>query len=160
MYGRLWAAAGFERRNAMHPDLIQQIAEEKIRQAQREGAFDDLPGAGSPLPREDESMVPPALRMGYKILKNSGYVPPEVQEQKEISTIRELIEKTSDESEKYRQIQKLNMLITRVNMRRTRPVHLQEEQVYFEKVVEKVRVKKQTGRDTSKTEKDNDRKEL
>lgn len=126
----------------MNISLIQQIAEEKIREAQRDGAFDNLPGAGSPLPAKDDAMVPAALRMGYKILKNAGYVPLEVQQQKEIKNIRELIEKTSDESEKYRQIQKLNMLITRVNMRRGRPVHLQEQQVYYEKVVEKVQVKK------------------
>ena len=126
----------------MNFSLIQQIAEEKIREAQRDGAFDNLPGAGKPLPKEDDSMVPASLRMGYKILKNAGYVPPEVQEQKEIKNIRELIAKTSDESEKYRQIQKLNMLITRVNMRLGRPVQLQEKQVYYEKIMEKVRIEK------------------
>jgi hypothetical protein len=50
------------------------VAEEKIREAQREGAFDNLPGAGKPLCLDDEANVPPEMRMAYKILKNSGYL--------------------------------------------------------------------------------------
>ena len=45
------------------------IAEEKIRQAIRNGDLDYLPGKGKPLQLEDLSMVPPELRMSYKILK-------------------------------------------------------------------------------------------
>jgi predicted metal-dependent enzyme (double-stranded beta helix superfamily) len=86
-------------------------------------------------------MIPEQLRMAYKILKNSNFVPPEVEDKKEIKNIRDMLEKTSDESERYRQIQKLNLIITRMNMRKSRPVFLDEDQVYYQKVLARVRVK-------------------
>jgi hypothetical protein len=50
------------------------VAEEKILEAQREGAFDNLPGSGKPLCLDDDAHLPPDMRMAYKILKNSGYI--------------------------------------------------------------------------------------
>jgi hypothetical protein len=52
------------------------IAEERILDAQRAGAFDDLPGKGKPLQLEDVSWVPEDLRIGYHILKNAHVLPP------------------------------------------------------------------------------------
>jgi hypothetical protein len=125
----------------MNFEFIEKIAEEKIREAEQRGEFKNLPGAGKPLALEDDSMIPEQLRMAYKILKNSNFVPPEVEDKKEIKNIRDMLEKTSDESERYRQIQKLNLIITRMNMRKSRPVFLDEDQVYYQKVLARVRVK-------------------
>ncbi|MDR1241430.1 MAG: DUF1992 domain-containing protein [Deltaproteobacteria bacterium] len=55
-------------------DAIALVAEEKIREAQLEGAFDHLPGAGKPLRQDDDDRMPPEMRMAWKILKNSGYL--------------------------------------------------------------------------------------
>lgn len=52
------------------------VAENRIQAAYEEGAFDHLPGKGQPLPLEDDSHLPPELRMAYKILKNSGHLTP------------------------------------------------------------------------------------
>jgi hypothetical protein len=125
----------------MNFEFIEKIAEEKIREAEQRGEFKNLPGAGKPLALEDDSMIPEQLRMAYKILKNSNFVPPEVEDKKEIKNLRDMLEKTSDESERYRQIQKLNLIITRMNMRKSRPVFLDEDQVYYQKVLARVRVK-------------------
>jgi hypothetical protein len=57
-------------------DAIALIAEGKIREAQAEGCFDHLPGAGRPLLLEDLSRLPPDARMAYTILKNSGFARP------------------------------------------------------------------------------------
>lgn len=54
-------------------DVFLNIAEEKIRQAIRNGDLDHIPGKGKPLQLEDLSMVPPEFRMSYKILKNNGH---------------------------------------------------------------------------------------
>ena len=48
---------------------IQIIAENRIREAQQNGEFDNLPGMGKPLEFEDDSNIPEDLRMAYKILK-------------------------------------------------------------------------------------------
>lgn len=72
-------------------NFLDQLAEANIRQAAGQGVFDDLPGAGRPLPPDDASHVPPELRAGYRLLKNAGYVPPEIDQAREIRQLRDLL---------------------------------------------------------------------
>ncbi|KWU53246.1 molecular chaperone DnaJ [Bacillus mycoides] len=81
-------------------DVFLSIAEEKIRQAIRNGDLDHIPGKGKPLQLEDLSMVPTELRMSYKILKNAGMIPPEMELQKDILKIEDLIACCYDEVER------------------------------------------------------------
>ena len=85
-------------------------------------------------------MAPPELRLAYKLLRNSGHAPAEVQTEKEINNIKELLANSDDERERVAQIQKLNMLVGKLNMSRRRPVNLEASEVYYERVVEKVSV--------------------
>ena len=64
------------------------LAQRKIEEAIARGEFDDLPGAGRPLELDDDPLVPEELRVAYRILKNAGYVPPEVQALNEIAKRR------------------------------------------------------------------------
>ena len=48
------------------------------------GEFDNLEGQGQPLKLEDDSHIPPELRMAYKILKNADCLPPELELRQEI----------------------------------------------------------------------------
>ncbi len=116
------------------------IAERRIKQAMEEGAFENLQGKGKPLVFEDDSMVPPDLRMAYKILKNAGFLPPALQNEKEIKHALDLLEDLEDEQERYAQVTKLNLMITKGNMMRERPIYLEADQVYYRKVVERVRL--------------------
>jgi hypothetical protein len=118
------------------------LAERKIEEAMRRGEFDNLPGRGKRIVFEDDSMIPEDLRMAYKILKNAGYVPEDLLEEREIVTATELLAAATDEQERYRQMQKLNFLIMKVNARRRRPVNLELEQEYYRRVVERVTVGK------------------
>jgi hypothetical protein len=72
---------------------LRTLAESKIREAIDRGDFDNLPGYGHSLELEDLSHVPPELRMAYKVLKNNGFVPEEMELQKEIRSLDELITK-------------------------------------------------------------------
>jgi hypothetical protein len=58
---------------------LELLAEKKIEEAVSRGDFDDLPGAGRPLDLTDDPLVPEELRLAYRILKNAGFVPPEVE---------------------------------------------------------------------------------
>lgn len=116
----------------------QKLVEERIETAMKEGVFDDLPGKGKPLVLEDDSLVPEELRMAYKVLRNSGHVPPEVADRKEIQDIVEMLETCPDEQTRFRQINKLSVLVRRWNMRRSRPVVLEDDERYYRKVVERV----------------------
>ena len=87
--------------------VIQSIAERRIEESMAKGDFDDLPGRGKPLELEDDSHVPPELRMAYKVLRIAGCVPPELAERKEISNLADMLEHCEDEQERVRQMQKL-----------------------------------------------------
>ncbi|RMG13529.1 MAG: DUF1992 domain-containing protein [Deltaproteobacteria bacterium] len=70
---------------------FQRLAEQRIREAIERGDLDDLPGRGRPLQLEDLSMVPEDLRMAFKVMKNAGVLPEEMQLEKKIARLRELI---------------------------------------------------------------------
>ncbi|KAB1439110.1 DUF1992 domain-containing protein [Pseudodesulfovibrio senegalensis] len=50
------------------------IAEDRINAAVRKGEFDNLKGAGKPLPPDEAATLPPELRMAYRILKSNGFI--------------------------------------------------------------------------------------
>lgn len=116
---------------------FQRLAERRIKEAIEEGALDNLPGAGKPLALEDDSHIPEDLRLAYKILKNAGFVPPEVALRKEIAQIEDLLAGTEETQAKYRQIKRLNFLIMRLNMMRRVPTSLEKDQRYEMKLVER-----------------------
>ena len=76
--------------------------EEQIRRAMAEGEFDNLPGKGKPLDLENYFQTPEELRMGYSMLKQSGFVPEEVQMLKDIEALRVQAESCADEAERQR----------------------------------------------------------
>ncbi|GAB6127029.1 DnaJ family domain-containing protein [Humidesulfovibrio idahonensis] len=126
--------------------FIEQIAEERIKKALEQGEFDDLPGRGKPLDLDDDAHVPPELKMAWRVLKNAGCLPPELEAEREIHTALELLEAMTDESERYRQMQRLNLMITRLNETRRRPVFMEMEQVYYDKIVARVPVNRTRDR--------------
>ena len=52
------------------------LAEERIRQAQARGEFDDLPGQGRPLVFDDDPLAPEELRVAWRLLRGAGLVGP------------------------------------------------------------------------------------
>lgn len=124
--------------------IFDKIAEERIREAIEHGEFDDLPGRGKPLKLEDDSHLPADLRLAYKILKNANCLPPELELRREIRTTEQLLSGIEDTQEKYKQMKKLNYLVMKLNMTRQGSVALEENQYYYEKVVEKVGRKKES----------------
>lgn len=122
---------------------FEKIAEQRIREAQERGEFDELPGQGKPMALEDDSHVPEDLRMAYKILKNAGCVPPELELKNEIRRMEDLLTAIPDEKEKYRQMKRLNFQILKLNMMGKASPLLDEAEVYYHKVIEKLGLKGQ-----------------
>jgi len=121
------------------------VAERKIVEAIERGEFDNLEGKGEPLKFEDESHVPEELRMAYKVLRNAGALPPELELKREITQLEELLAGCEDEAEKYSQLKRLNFLVTKLNMTRRRPVNLEEQERYLDKVCQKLSPKSLTA---------------
>jgi DnaJ family protein C protein 28 len=64
--------------------LWRRIAEEKIERAIAEGAFDNLAGAGKPLPVDEDALVEPDMQLAHHLLRSNGFAPPWIEERKEI----------------------------------------------------------------------------
>ena len=121
-------------------EIFQTIAEERIRAATEDGEFVDLPGKGQPLHLEDDSLVPPENRMAWKILKNAGMCPPELELEKQALSLAEMLSQCPDEQTRFQQLKKLQCLVTRINMGRRRPAQLEVDAAYYEKIVQRVRL--------------------
>ncbi len=118
------------------------LVEKHVREAQANGVFDNLPGAGAPLKLDDDAMVPEELRAAYRILKNSGYVPPEVEALRDLREIELMLENTRDEAERNTLIAKFNVLLARAGAMRGR--HFAVDSDYFQKVAEKLAARRRS----------------
>jgi len=120
-------------------DILATIAERKIRESLARGELDDLPGKGKPLAMdEDLSGVPEELRMAYKILRNAGFVPPEVELRKEIVSLREMLGTLEDDEQRRSLGRRLDFKLLKLNMIRKRPVNLDEFPDYREKIIDRL----------------------
>ena len=119
-------------------NIFSKIAEQKIREAIENGDFEGLKGMGRPLALEDETWIPEDLRAAYRILKNAGCVPPELELRKEVMTLRELLETLDDDRERIRKIRELNFKLMKLNETRKRPFHLADMPLYEDRIFSKV----------------------
>ena len=118
--------------------FLEKIAESRILEAIQDGAFDNLEGKGQPLVLDNDRDIPPELRMAYKILKMADCLPPELELQKQIITLQDMMAGLPDEAAKLQQMRRLNFLTMKLNMlRRVSPL-LQEHNDYSAKVLEKL----------------------
>lgn len=122
-------------------NVLAELAEKAIRESQERGEFDGLSGQGRPLPETGDPYMPETLRMAYKVLKNAGYIPKEIEDQREIRSLIECLEQETDESRKMRQIQKVQLFIARAKMEHGGLLQ-EENEKYFQKVVARVTLNK------------------
>jgi DnaJ family protein C protein 28 len=64
--------------------LFGKIADDLIRRAMQDGAFDNLPGKGQPLKLDENPHEPAEWRTAYSILRSNGYSLPWLEVRKEI----------------------------------------------------------------------------
>jgi hypothetical protein len=93
----------------------------------------------------NDSLVPAELRVAHKILKNAGYLPPEIETRKEIEQIEDLLATCEDEYTKVKQIKKLNYLILKLNTMKGETVNIEGQEEYYRKIVERISIKKNTA---------------
>ena len=118
--------------------LLDRLAEETILAALRRGEFDDLPGAGEPLSLDDDSAVPEALRVAYRILRNAGCLPPEQQLRREISEVEALLQHLESSAEEQRLRRHLLLLQTRLALQGGESSLLTQEGAYREKLLRRI----------------------
>ena len=93
------------------------LAERKIAEAIARGELSGLPGEGRPLDLGEDPLVPEELRMAFRILKNAGFVPPEVEAMAGIAELeRVVLDQSVGDAARARAGKKLAMLRTRIEI--------------------------------------------
>jgi hypothetical protein len=121
--------------------LFQRIAEHRILEAQRNGAFDNLPGKGKPLELEDLSWVPDELRIGYHVLKNAHVLPPEAELLKDVHTLEDLLKHIEDEGERRALAKSIQWKMIRLDMLKRQSMDLNSVRAYSRKLVAKFQLR-------------------
>ncbi|MGB9761663.1 MAG: DUF1992 domain-containing protein [Caldimicrobium thiodismutans] len=120
--------------------VFKKIAEERIREAMERGEFDDLELKGKPLELKEDPFVPEELRIAYRMLKNAGFLPKEVELRKEIAELENYLDEEHQDA--LFKIRKLSSLLFHLNQIRSKPLQVEEEE-YYAKIVEKIRLYKE-----------------
>ncbi|MDS4071422.1 MAG: DUF1992 domain-containing protein [Candidatus Competibacter sp.] len=118
-------------------NLLDRIAEARIQEAIERGDLRGLPGEGKPLQLDDDSAVPEELRAAYRILKNAGFLPPELQLRQELRAAEHLLQRLP-ESERSRARARLELLQLRLAACRRQPISLLLEDRYRQRLLERL----------------------
>lgn len=94
------------------------IAEQRIREGIARGELEGLPGEGRPLVLDDDRMIPPEMRLAWRVLKNAGYVPEEVSLRREIGDLETLLVECAEGAPRLRALRRLELLRARLEARR------------------------------------------
>ena len=86
----------------------------RIAAAKEEGAFDDLPGAGKPLPQ----IADPEGTVFHRMLRDAGAVPEFVALARELSHLRAELQETGDRSRRRDILKEMSMMEVRIEMAR------------------------------------------
>jgi hypothetical protein len=119
-------------------DAIERIAEQRIREALERGDFDRLRGTGKPLDLEDDAGVPADLRVAYRILKNSGFLPPEVELRREIASAEQLLTQALTAVDRQCANRRLEFLLVKLAASRGGAREAQVEAAYYARLSEKL----------------------
>ena len=126
-------------------NAIRLIAERRISEAILKGQLDVEGWRNKPLPMTNDYLVPEELRMAHKILKNAGYLPPEIETKKEIQQIEDLLATCEDERTRVKQIKKLSYLMMKLSSMKGDTFNIESQEEYYRQVVERITVKKSSS---------------
>ncbi|MCA0042875.1 DnaJ family domain-containing protein [Celeribacter litoreus] len=95
-----------------HPliDLINQ----KIAEAERNGEFENLSGAGKPLPHEND----PENALLNRVIKENGGVPEFVSLTRELEKLRAELRDTGDRTERHKIMKEMSMMEAKIDIAR------------------------------------------
>lgn len=95
-----------------HP--LEDLIDARIRAAQQEGAFDDLPGAGRPLPAEED----PENALLNRLMRESGAVPEFVSLSRELARLRGELADEGDRTARSQILKEMSMMEARIALAR------------------------------------------
>ncbi len=119
-------------------NIIERIADRRIREAIERGEFEHLAGAGKPLALDEDADVPAELRVAYRILKNSGFVPPEVELRRDIASAESLLTQALGADERRAAHRRLEFLLLKLAALRGGVRDARVEAAYYDRLAQKL----------------------
>jgi len=119
-------------------DILAVIAEQKIREAIAQGEFACLENAGKPIALDDLPWVPEDLRMCYRVLRNAGCLPPELELRNEIISLRCLLRTIDDDQDRTRKLRELNFKLMKLSELRKKPFLFEDFPEYDDKICDRL----------------------
>jgi len=117
--------------------ILDILVEQKISSAAANGAFDALPGAGRALDLDDDLFVPGEMRAIYRVLKNSGFLPPEVEQMREKERLQKQLMQLPLEENEQKKL-RARLLAIELALTAGRGSSLNVPSVYREKLLTKL----------------------
>jgi len=122
---------------------LKDLVERRIAKAQAQGAFDNLPGQGKPLDLREDPLVPEEVRVGNRIMKNAGVLPPEVEQLQQAAELQQSLldsnnsQKPRDAAEQA-QVRRRLLALTLVLRSRGLSFNSLSDGVYRQKIINRV----------------------
>ena len=95
-----------------HP--LEDLVDARIRAAQAEGEFDNLPGQGKPLPPEDD----PENALMNRLMRENGAVPEFVSLSRELERLRTELAETGDRTKRADILKEMSMMDAKIDLAR------------------------------------------
>lgn len=118
-------------------NIFSKIAEQRIRESIERGEFDNLEHTGQHVDLDDDAWVPEDLRMSYRVLRNTGCIPPELELRNEIINLKKLLTTIDDDKERIKKIRELNFRLVKLGEMRRKPLIFDNLPEYEEKIYRK-----------------------
>jgi hypothetical protein len=100
------------------PEVIEDEIARKLAEAARSGELKSAPSYGKPLAMNDGwNDTPDELKMAFKMLKDSGFIPPEIAAFHERAALRKQMNECSDDEKKKQIAVALSQLEQRIALR-------------------------------------------
>ncbi|MDQ2694985.1 MAG: DUF1992 domain-containing protein [Pseudomonadota bacterium] len=119
-------------------DPLDRIAEAHIQRALERGELQNLPGEGKPLHLDDDTLIPEELRAAYRLLKNAGFLPPELEVRRQIADAGQLVRQAAGPEQRSRAWARLEMLRLRLQASRRQGADLRLEEHYYQKLLNRL----------------------
>jgi hypothetical protein len=95
-----------------HP--LEDLVDARIRAAQADGAFEDLPGQGKPLAPEDD----PENALLNRLMRESGAVPEFVSLSRELERLRAELAETGERTKRSEILKEMSMMDAKIELAR------------------------------------------
>jgi Domain of unknown function (DUF1992) len=100
------------------PELIEDEIARKLAEAEQTGELKSAPSYGKPLAQNvgwDDT--PDEFKMAFKMLKDSGFIPPEIAAFRERAELRKRMNECRDDAEREQHAQALSQLEQKISLR-------------------------------------------